>query len=382
MISGKKTVTDKKIDAPQIRKANKKAIFDYIKKNSAVTKNVLSIMLGLSRPTVAGIIEELEKAGLIRAVRSKGNTGGRTAMEYVTIPEAYRSVGLQLSGHHIRGVIVNLNGEVIEQICVKRKFEAGEAYRKELGTVYRQLLQNAGLREEDIAATGVAVQALIDQDGKKIIYIPNEVVSISRYDQLLKYIPGEKRFFHDLTALGYNEKLKLDTNVFYLSVNNRIGGMMLIEENVYNGSNNKAGEVGHMQLMHKGRQCYCGNRGCFDAYCNTDVLRNYIHGRLEDFFESVSHGEEQTMQYFHEYLEYMAEAIFGIRMIFDGVIIIGGEIGRYSKYFLDELRDLLDQKAFFPNEHASEYLMADEFGEYAIAIGAAMYYCERVLDYV
>ncbi len=371
---------DKKIDAPQIRKANRQAVFEYIKRNPETTKNTLSMELGLSRPTVAGIVEELEQAGMIKAIRSSVNTGGRSAMGYVIISEAYRAVGIQLSDHHIRGVIVDLNGDITGKICVKQNFDSGEEYRKILGQTYQKLLEENGLKEEDISATGVAVQALIDQDGKRIIYMPNENAGLSRYDQLLKYIPGETRFFHDLMALGYNEKLKVDSNVFYLSVNNRIGGMLLIGENVYHGSNNKAGEVGHMQLVHNGRKCYCGNRGCFDAYCNTDVLRKSIDGRLEEFFAEVSRENQTARKQLHEYLEYLAEAIFSIRMLFDGVVIIGGELGQYAEYFLGELRDLLDQKAFFPDEHATEYLMADQLGEYAIAIGAAMYYCDHVLD--
>lgn len=376
----KKSAGELKIAAPQIRKSNREAVFEYIKKNPGTTKNDLAATLALSRPTVSGIIEELETQGLIKAERSSVNTGGRSAMEYVIIPDAYLAAGLQLSEHHMRGVIVDLAGEVKSSVRIKRIFEADEVYRKAVGDMYQELLAKAGVKEEQIKAVGVAVQALTDIEGKRITYMPKETGNLSRYDQLLKYIPGEKRLIHDLTALGYNEKLKVDSNVFYLSVNNRIGGMMLIGNEVYNGSNHKAGEVGHIQLEHNGRECYCGNRGCFDAYCNTNILRKCANGNLNDFFQGVSEGKDEYKKVLREYVEYLADAVFSIRIVFGGVIIIGGEIGQYADYYMDDVRDILDGKVFFPDEHAAEYLLADQTGEYAIAIGAAMYYCGHVLD--
>lgn len=376
----KKSARELKIAAPQIRKSNREAIFEYIKRNPGATKNDLALSLALSRPTVSGIIEELEKEGLIREERSSTNTGGRSAMEYQIIPEAYLAAGLQLSEHHMRGVVVNLAGEVKGVIREKKRFEANEEYRKTVGEIYQKLLSVAKVEDSQIKAVGVAVQALTDAEGKKITYMPKETGKLSRYDQLLKYIPGEKRLFHDLTALGYNEKIKVDSNVFYLSINNRIGGMMLIGNEVYNGSNHKAGEIGHIQLEHNGRECYCGNKGCFDAYCNTNILRECANGSLEDFFKGVSEEKASYLNTLQEYIEYLADAIFSIRIVFGGVIIIGGEIGKYAEYYIDAVRDILDKKVFFPDEHAAEYLLADQTGEYAIAIGAAMYYCGHVLD--
>ena len=373
-------IKNAKLDTPQIRKINRKAVFDYIRECPGVTKAKLASVLELSRPTVSNIVDELEKGGLIQGKKDTTNTGGRNAMGYACISDAYRTVGIQLSSHHIRGVVIDMLGDIIGKINIRKVFGTDEAYRKDLGEAYQELLREAGIREEDVAGVGVTVQALTDKEGTKVTYVPAESTSLSRYDQLLKYIPGQKRLFHDLIALGYNEKLQVDENVFYLSVNNRIGGMILINNQVYYGSNNRAGEVGHMKIQHKGRKCYCGNEGCFDAYCNTGILRKCADGSLDDFFRGLQEGNEDYKACFQEYIEYLADAIFSIRITFDGVIVIGGSLGMYSEYYLDDLRDLLDQKTFFPDDRASEYLQADQLGTFAIAIGASMYYNNHILD--
>lgn len=375
------TIKNAKLDTPQIRRINRKVVFDYIRECPGVTKAKLGQELALSRPTVSNIVDELEKDGLIQGTKDTTNTGGRNAMGYASIPNAYMAAGIQLSRHHIRGVAVNMEGEILGSIRIRKEFEVNEGYRRDLGAAYQELLINAGLEEKNIAGVGVTVQALTDKEGTKITYVANESKVLSKYDQLLKYIPGNKRLFHDLIALGYNENLRVDENVFYLSINNRIGGMILIGGQVYYGKDNKAGEVGHIQLQHGGKKCYCGNEGCFDAYCSTNVLRECENGTLEEFFEGIIQGKKKNADCLREYVEYLASAVFSIRMIFDGVIIIGGELGKFSEFYLDELRDILDQKAFFPDEYASEYLFVDESGEYAISMGAAMYYIDHVLDH-
>jgi predicted NBD/HSP70 family sugar kinase len=236
------------------------------------------------------------------------------------------------------------------------------------------------LDEKIIEGVGMTVQALTDSEGTKVTYIPIKSDADATYEGLSKYIPGKSRLFHDLIALGYNKKLWVDKNVFYLSLNSSIGGTILIKDEVYYGNGNKAGEVGHLQLEHNGRKCYCGNKGCFDAYCNTSILSEFAGGSLDDFFNCVKEKKEEYLAFWNEYVEYLADAVFSIRLIFDGVIMIGGELGKYAKYYLDDLRDLLDKKTFFPEERAAKYVLAYEEGEYAIAVGAAMYYIENVLD--
>lgn len=369
-----------KFATPQIRKANREEVFELIKKGSDSTIARIGATLELSRPTVTNIVEELEAAGLITREKQLVKTGGRNAASYVCNAQAKAAVGIQISPHHIRGVVVDLMGNVLNSSRQRRELHVDELYRKEIGEVYRELISGSGLEDSRVTGVGLTVQALTNSEGTKVTYVPSTSLQNETYEGIAKYIPVRSRLFHDLYALGYNKNLWVDENVFYLSVNTSIGGTILVKDKIYYGSSNKAGEVGHLQLMRNGRKCYCGNSGCFDAYCNTTVLSSFAGGTLEDFFIGLEEGRDGYAAVWTEYLDYLASAIFSIRMIFDGVIIVGGELGRYARYFLDDLRSRVDRKTFFPGESASDYLRAYESGEYAIAVGAAMYYVDHVLD--
>mgnify|MGYP002235968129 CR=1 FL=1 len=66
-----------------------------------------------------------------------------------------------------------------------------------------------------------------------------------------------------------------------------------MQDEVYNGNHNRAGEIGHMRLEKNGRRCYCGNYGCFDAYCNTLILKDAAGGELKDFFAGIDQGNRE-----------------------------------------------------------------------------------------
>ena len=50
------------------------------------------------------------------------------------------------------------------------------------------------------------------------------------------------------------------------------GGGITMLKNIHRGANRIAGEWGHHCLHPDGRKCYCGNRGCIEAYISGTAL--------------------------------------------------------------------------------------------------------------
>ena len=45
-----------------------------------------------------------------------------------------------------------------------------------------------------------------------------------------------------------------------------------------------------MTLYPGGRECYCGKRGCLDAYCSAQRLSSLTEGKLDRFLRSCGKG--------------------------------------------------------------------------------------------
>lgn len=57
------------------------------------------------------------------------------------------------------------------------------------------------------------------------------------------------------------------------------------------GSDFRCGEVGHMTIVPDGLPCYCGKKGCMDAYCSAKGLSVLTDDRLESFFSRLHQGD-------------------------------------------------------------------------------------------
>lgn len=371
-------MTGTKIDTIKIRQLNREQTFEYIKKNPMAARADVAKELNLSFPTVTSIVTELEEAGLIRAEKSTTNTGGRSSMAYSCDENARCAIGIQLSERYMKGLVLNLQGNVIGNVITEKlKFRSDDNYRRKIGELYQRLVREMGLKEGEILGVGITVEGLTDNEGERVTCSFTEQMSDVRREELAKYIPVETRLFHDMTAAGYNQKLKLGQNVFYLSLNSSIGGTVLVQDEVYNGNHNRAGEIGHMRLEKNGRRCYCGNYGCFDAYCNSLILKDAAGGELKDFFAGIDQGNLEYERILDEYVERLSDAVFNIRMLYDDTVLIGGELGEYADYFIEKVWGILDSQDIYREESAKDYVKVCEDGENVIAIGAAMYYINQ-----
>lgn len=299
-------------------------------------------------------------------------------MAYICDENARCGVGIQLSERYMKGLVLNLQGQSIGDVVTKKlTFRADDTYRREIGKLYKQLVEDNHLKEAQILGVGITVEGLTDIEGERVTCSYVKEMADVRREELARYIPAENRLFHDMTAAGYNQKLRRGENVFYLSLNSSIGGTILVEENVYNGNHNRAGEIGHMRLERNGRKCYCGNHGCFDAYCNTLILKDAAGGELKDFFEKIDRGEQTYIEILDTYIERLTDAIFNIRMLYDSTVLIGGELGEYAEYFIEKVWNILDGQDIYREESAKDYVKVCEDGENVIAAGAAMYYINQ-----
>lgn len=80
-----------------------------------------------------------------------------------------------------------------------------------------------------------------------------------------------ERFF----GVGKNSK-----NFIYITVSTGIGGGIVINGGLYEGSGFVAGEIGHISIVPEGRKCNCGQKGCLEAYASGTAIANYVRERM------------------------------------------------------------------------------------------------------
>ncbi len=362
-----------------IKQNNRKKIYFYIRKKNLATKQDIAYDLQLSLPTVTQNLEYLVKQGLIGSEYKVANkSGGRKPVAYSYIADAKVSIGLDITKHHIKSIIIDLDGNVVKYIYKRQNYRRDDEYLKLLGEAVETIIESVQLDRKKILGVGIAMPGLINQVEGYVIdgrVIDNTGMSC---EDFAKYIPYPAKLIHDSNASGFSE-IWMSSDIhdaFYISLCNSVGGSVLLNDNVYMGDGLYSGEIGHLNLIPNGEPCYCGQKGCFDAYCNAERLANYAGGDLELFFQRLGQGEEELQKVWEEYLDYLATAVNDIRMLFGCTVILGGYVGAYMKDYMEALYKKVDAKSPF-GEETSSYLIPCKNKIESVATGAALYFVEE-----
>ncbi len=157
----------------------------------------------------------------------------------------------------------------------------------------RRLVAEAGRKVSDFAAFGISVPFPADAAHGIMTRPPNNPnwvnVPILDYFRNELQIPG--CFENDANCGALAEwffgAAKGCTDFVYLTMSTGIGGGIIASGRlVRGGAALSAGEIGHMCIELDGRQCNCGQKGCYESYCGGRALAQRMREELADHPDS------------------------------------------------------------------------------------------------
>lgn len=345
----------------------------YILDHNGVSRQELALALGFSMPTVFQNVNDLIESGLVCENGEYGSTGGRKA-KILTIRQGVRcAIGVEITPHHVRLLLMDLSRKLMDIEQQKLVYEDSAAYYTELGALVQQFARKNSIGADTpcrLIGVGIALPGIIDQTGKLLTKSHAlNVENISLW-QFSRNIPYPVVFGNDANLAAYAEITDKQRNTVYLSLNDTVGGAIYQNGDIYLGDNFKSGEIGHMILVPGGKKCYCGKRGCLDAYCSAKVLRRDENDRsLSRFFDGLENGEPDCVRRWDTYLEHLAVMVTNLRMAFDCDMIVGGHVGGYMG---GHMRTFCEKVRKYNNfESATSYISQGQFKRECASIGAA-----------
>ena len=347
-------------------------ILNYVINNQITSKAEVSKNLNLSMPTVLSNINDLIAKGIIIETGEYESTGGRKAKSIGINPSYRYSVGIVITANHVGIVLVNLKYEIVKFRRVRMKFSPDASYCQDLSVLTSEFLKDTEYQDR-ILGIGISIPGIISQ--KAHLLIKSHALQLENYSLsfLEQAFDLPVYFENDANAAMMAEDMNRYKNAIYLSLNNTLGGAFCIGGKLFQGENQKAGEFGHMILVPGGRKCYCGKKGCADAYCAASALTDEINS-LETFMEQLKSGDEAAEEKWSEYLDMLAVLISNLRMAYDMDIILGGEVGGYlAEHMLPLGEKVMEYNGF---DHDIRYLRNCSYKREASAVGAAKHFLQ------
>lgn len=364
------------------RRQNKARIARHILYRKQISKPELAAELGISMPTILQNVKELMEAGIVEEVGEYESTGGRKAKALSIVSRVRYAAGIDITANHISFVLIDLKGEAVGSRRVRRVYENTPEYYGDVAENLNEFIADSGVNPELILGVGVSLPGIIDRDQRKLIRSHILNVADLNLEVLGRLIPYEVCYENDANSAAVAELREEMQDAVYLSLSNTVGGSIYIRSSIYSGDHFRSAEFGHMILIPGGRACYCGKRGCVDAYCSARVLSSYLgeDGTLDGFFACVERREAGALAVLDEYLEYLAIVVTNLRMAFDCQIVLGGYAGGHLKRYLTELAKKAAPYNRFDNDML--YVKTGRYEKEASAIGIAMTFVEKYFDVV
>ena len=372
---------EKGVTTITLKKINKEKVYQYIyhEKQTAKQQIVLDLQMGLS--TVSQNLALLEQEGMIRRDGYFESTGGRKAQVIQIVTDFRIAIGIGILKNMFHIVAVDLYGETMAMNTVSVPYVNTPDYYSQVASSVEKFIQQNHYDPDRILGVSVATQGVISPDGSHVTYgaiMNNAKMKLSDFASRIPYPCHLEHDSKSAAALELWSHSDLDSAVVFL-LNRNLGGAIITNRQVHQGSTMHSGTVEHMCVNPEGPLCYCGNRGCLETYCSANSLEAAAGMSVKEFFLALRSGSSPELQnIWKDYLNHLAFAIKNLNMIIDSPVIISGYLAPY--FIQEDLDTLLTQiNTNNPFTFAPDQLILGTHGQYTPAVGAALHYVKKFL---
>lgn len=381
-----------KITTTQLRQINRSKVYEYIYEKRAVSKQEVVHALQMSLPTVTQNLNDLEAAGLIERTGFLASTGGRKPQMFSCCADARIALGLELRNDLFRIAAIDLYGAMFKEETHPMEFQNTPEYLQTVSCSVDAFAASLGYPDDSILGIGIAASGLVSEDGQYLTYSKLLGCSEVRLNDLARHLNYPAMLIHDAMAAAFAELwFRSDiSDAVYLSLNRNLGGAVILNGTIYQGTSLISGTFEHMCLVPHGRSCYCGKKGCVEAYCSANSLMERANGiaglprtaekdALALFFEKFRSHDPDFVAIWRDYLSDLSLAISNIRHVLDSDFIISGLLHTYlQEEDYEELTRLVAQRCVFPARPLR--ILPGKCPKQAAAIGAALHYIREFLQ--
>ncbi len=313
-------------------------------------------------------------------------------------------IGVDLGGTNIAVGIVDSNFKILLKGSIPTQAgRPGEEIVKDMTELAKSLMNKLGLTVDDIAYAGIASPGHVNSDTGIVEYSNNLRFREFPIAKIFKsYLPVKEVYVeNDANAAALGETLASGLNLkntVMITLGTGLGGGVVINGRLYSGFNHAGAELGHTVIQYNGRQCTCGRRGCFEAYCSATALTALTKEKITECkikgiptllitnserdgkinartaFDAMKSGDKIAKEVIDEYISYLACGVSNLINIFQPeALLIGGGVCNEGDNLLIPLKEIVNREQYTRNSIREKQtkIMIAKLGNDAGIVGAA-----------
>jgi glucokinase-like ROK family protein len=266
----------------------------------------------------------------------------------------------------------------------------------------QETVDQAQTLDLDLLGIGVGVPGLVDAASGMLLFAPNLKWTDVALRELLErefpypvYVENEA----NMAALGesYFGAGRDAGSVLYVSAGVGMGGGIVLNKQLLQGSSGFAGEIGHMTIDPHGKRCNCGNTGCWETLVSQSAVFEQIqaaaaagqdtvlHDRLDrlvfsDVVEAAQMGDEVALSALRETGCQLGIGIANlVNALNPEMVVFGGILSLAKDFLLPVMQAEIASRALLWSKRNTRIEIA-EHGTDACMIGGVATVYHRILS--
>ncbi len=368
-----------------IRDLNRSLVLNLVRERDGLSRAALARMSGLSPSTVTTITASLLEDGYLLedaepAAATTPNAIGRPATTLRVDPSAGFVVGIKVAPDSLTATVTDLAATPLGIVIVPRGHESTpDAVGELVARVVTEALAEANVERGRVVGVGVGVPGLVDPETGRVADSP--LLGWGHLDliALLEERLGVPVLLdNDVNTLTIAEQLfgagRGIAHFLVVTVGRGIGMGLVVNGLVHRGGRGGAGEIGHVQVVPNGPDCWCGRRGCLEAVAaEPAVVREILAstGRLVQpaDIEALAARDPEIAAIVERAGRHVGRAVAAIATVLDPQrIVISGEGVRLGEHYVEAIRSELIERE---QKEAARNVVIEPWGDEAWARGAA-----------
>lgn len=387
-------------DVQFIRQVNRSTVLELLRRDGPMPRLAIARATKLTPPTSFAIVEQLVAADLVRCVATSRSSSGRPRAIFQFNPSAAFSLGVDLSGASMVGVLIDLSGNVLEERRARRPDPPEvECIIPWVSSLLEDLRTSSQVDFSKLSGVGVAVPGLLDAGSGHVVRSTNLNWHEVPFAEMLSSVVGTEVCLENTArSIALCERwFGAGSGVDHLACVNigmGIGMGLIIDGNLYSGVNYQSGELGHTIVVPNGPLCRCGRRGCLEAVASgrailRDVTEALLDGRpssvlamaggdphlitLDMVSMAAEEGDvlaEETMR--RAALQIGLAVSNAVTLLNPRMVVLSGSLVHSSNLMFQIIADTVRSQTFVsPNALEAASVVRASLGPLAGAVGAA-----------
>ncbi|HHF09296.1 MAG TPA: ROK family transcriptional regulator, partial [Candidatus Atribacteria bacterium] len=389
-----------------VKTKNRSLVLRLIKKKGFLSRIELARITGLTQPTITNIVNDLIKAGLLIEVGTSETKAGRKPILLAFNDQAFYVVAISFKKKGFTVALTDLGPNILYRRDSNYSLlENTEMTLVELQKEFIHVLEYATQSLSLILGIGVSVPGPADPESFTILAHP---VFLAHHNLDLRPVLRE----YDLPIFMMNNayaaclhetwggKAKEARSLVYFMVGETVGAGIMVDGKLYQGTDQKAGEIGRTSINIFGPRCVCGNYGCTELYCSTKSAVEkaleaawlgkspFLKKRLrekentltfQDLLEGAKNKDPVCREIFTSLGQYVGIGVVNLLNLYNPeVLVIGGEIALAKEFIESSVQQVIEERLLY-RDYTSSKIYYSQWGEDVTLLGAASLVLDRFI---